>query len=369
MSNGEVRANYVNANDVYSAKKTSYTQEYRQILEKKLDEQAEVIRDGGINPSFQMGGDSYTTEEWEELLANFDATMDDMREQMRAEHERRYKEQLEKIAEAKTEIENAKEISGVDGTGIFATDTYYTEFSTSKYDVVPNDEYSCFEVYSKAGEKMGNFSYSDIRIRTDAATGTQLLISEHGTASYTAMVLDYELISGFQQSMGQEALPEESLEGFALHTHAETGIRYLIKEGDEGRGGNLLISNEAERVAFDKLAQTYLTEYPNLVSNNATAQINATLEILGLLKRTPNGILSINKDGMSYNDNSDFKKNWALMFQGDYYETVFEFVKMHSILGTDLSDYKLWDEFFTENEIQIERIWSDQEIEQGYLNN
>lgn len=68
MSIGEVRANYVNANDVYSAKKTSYTQEYRQILEKKVDEQAEVIRDGGINPSFQMGGDSYTTEEWDEFF-------------------------------------------------------------------------------------------------------------------------------------------------------------------------------------------------------------------------------------------------------------------------------------------------------------
>lgn len=364
-----MKASYINASDVYSTKKTSYTQEYRQILEQKLDEQAKVIRDGGINPSFQMGGDSYTTKEWDELLANFDAAMDDMREQMRAEHESRYKEQLEKIAEAQAEIENASKISGVDDTKIYTVDTEYLSFKTSKYEVISRDESSCFDVYNTAGEKVGSFSYSDIRIRTDAATGTQLLISEHGTASYSAMVLDYELISGFQQSMGVEALPEESLEGFALHTHAETGIRYLIKAGDEGRGGNILISNDTERAAFDKLAQSYLTDYPNLVSNDAAAQNNAVLEILGLLKRTPNGIMSINKDGMSYNDNSDFKKNWALMFQGDYYETVFEFVKMHSILGTDLSDYKLWDEFFTENEIQIERIWSDQEIEQGYLNN
>ena len=30
---------------------------------------------------------------------------------------------------------------------------------------------------------------------------------------------------------------------------------------------------------------------------------------------------------------------------------------------------KQTDEFFEENEVQIERIWSDQELEQGYLNN
>lgn len=369
MSIGGVTTEYMHANDIYSTKKASHAKEYRQILEKKLDAQEKVIRDGGINPSFQMGVESYTEKEWDEMLANFDATMDDMREQMRAEHERSYQEQIEEIATVQAEIDIANEISGVDGTKMCEINTSYTSFKTSKYEVIPKDEFSCFDVYNAAGERVGSFFYSDIHIRTDAATGTQLLISEHGTASYAAMVLDHELIAGFQNAMGVEVLQEEKLDGFALHTHAETGIRYLVREGDEGRGGNILISSDADRAALDKLAQTYLEDYSNLVSNGEVAQINAVLEVLGLMRRTPDGIMSINKDGMSYNDNSDSNKNWALLFQGDYYETVFEFVKMHSILGTDLSEYKLWDEFFTENNITIERIWSDQELAQGYLNN
>lgn len=368
MTIQNIQSGYGNATVEYARKALTTEESYRKILADKLSQQDEVIRNGSTEKAIQLGGTAFTSEEWDEMLENFDATMEDLREQMRAEHARRYEEQLEKIAEAAEEIHNINELSEVEGTGIFAQEADYEDFSTSKYDVIANDEYGCFEVYNWNGENIGSFFYSDIVIKTDAATGTQLLISEHGTAAYDAMILDQELIMGFENAMNVENLSQENLAGFTLNQHMETGIRFLVKAGDEGRGGRLLISSDEEFEAIDELAETYLKDYQNLVSNKEVAQINAVLEVLGLMQRTPNGILSVNKDGMSYNDNSDSEKNWALFFEGEYYDTVFEFVKLHRIMGTDLSEYQLWSEFFEKNELTIERIWSDQELEQGYLN-
>lgn len=206
MTIQNIQSDYGNATVAYSRKAVSTEETYRNILAQKLEQQDEVIRNGSTEEAIPLGGTAFTTDEWDAMLSNFDATMDDLREQMRAEHAKRYEEQLEKAAQIAAELERA-------------------------------------------------------------------------------------MISG-----------------------------------DVG-----------ETSTFDE--------------------------------RTPNGIVSVNRDGVSYNDNADSEKNWALLFEGEYYETVFEFVKMHRVLGTDLSDYKQWDAYFEENEIQIQRIWSDEELEQGFLNN
>ena len=39
----------------------------------------------------------------------------------------------------------------------------------------------------------------------------------------------------------------ETLQGFTLNTHSGTGIQYLVKDGEEGRGGKVLLQNEADR--------------------------------------------------------------------------------------------------------------------------
>ena len=54
----------------------------------------------------------------------------------------------------------------------------------------------------------------------DSQTGKQFLISEHGTMSYDAMVLDGELKDALQNVMGVETLETEELSGFTLKTQA-----------------------------------------------------------------------------------------------------------------------------------------------------
>lgn len=346
MTIQSIQADYGNATVAYTRKAVSARESYLQLFEQKLMEQAEVIRNGSTETAIPLGGTAFTSEEWEKMLSDFDVTMNDLREQMRTEHARAYEEQLQKI--------------------VIKED--YTDFSTSKYDVIADDVEGCFEVYNQNGDQVGVFEYSDMEIKVDAATGTQLLISEHGTAAYDALILDEELLLGFQEAMGVGALAQSTLEGFTLNKHFETGIQYLVKAGDEGRGGRLLISSEEDLAAIDRLAETYMREYPNLVSGKEVAQINAVLEVIGLMERTPNGIVSVNRDGMSYNDNTDPEQNWALLFEDEYYETVFEFIRLNRIVGNDISNYDIWGKFFEENQLDIERIWSDQELTQGYLN-
>ena len=102
---------------------------------------------------------------------------------------------------------------------------------------MPDNEAGCFDIYNKQGERLGAFDYSDIKVRQDSQTGKQFLISEHGTMSYDAMVLDGELKDALQNVMGVETLETEELSGFTLKTHSGTGIQYLVREGEEGRGG------------------------------------------------------------------------------------------------------------------------------------
>lgn len=68
-----------------------------EMFKEYMDDLYERIQGGNINaPSYQIGGTSFTEEEWDKMLENFDEIEEDIVEQMRREHEERRMEQLEK---------------------------------------------------------------------------------------------------------------------------------------------------------------------------------------------------------------------------------------------------------------------------------
>ena len=190
----------------------------------------------------------------------------------------------------------------------------YSEYESENYRIVPDNEAECFDIYNKDGERLGAFSYSDIKIRQDETTGKQFLISEHGTISYDALVLDDELKDALQNVMDKDALDVETLQGFTLNTHSGTGIQYLVKDGEEGRGGKVILQNEADRKRYEELAEMYFDKYPNLIESREEGFIWADLEIRGMAKRTDQGIISIGADGMSYSDNENLLNRYIIIF-------------------------------------------------------
>lgn len=245
----------------------------------------------------------------------------------------------------------------------------YETYESENYRIVPDNEAGCFDIYNKQGEKLGAFAYSDIKVRQDSATGKQFLISEHGTMSYDALVMDGELKEALQNVMGVEALETEALQGFTLKTHSGTGIQYLIRDGEEGRGGKVLLQSQSDIEKYEALAETYFNKYPNLVHDKNAGYIWADLEIKGLAQHTENGIISMGFNGMSYNDNSNYKNNWSVLFSGDTYKAIFDWLQNNKGSIEEMQKFATWQDIFKNINSSYERIWSKEEEKQGYLNN
>lgn len=273
------------------------------------------------------------------------------------------------------DVNNAKKSTVMDsylalsGSSINTLKQMYTEYKSENYRIVPDNEAECFDIYNKDGERLGVFSYSDIKIRQDATTGKQFLISEHGTMSYDALVLDSELKEALQNVMNKESLDVEEMQEFTLKTHSGTGIQYLVKNGEEGRGGKVLLQNEADRKRYEELAEMYFNKYPNLIESREEGFIWADLEIKGMAQRTDQGIISMNTDGMSYSDNENYKNNWNVLFSGSMYEMLYEWFQNNKDGMEEIHKFSSWQKVFDKMGGKYERVWSKEELEQGYLNN
>lgn len=232
----------------------------------------------------------------------------------------------------------------------------YDTYESENYRIVPDNEAGCFDIFNKQGERLGVFDYSDIRIRQDSATGKQFLISEHGTMSYDAVIMDNELKKDLQNVLGVETLETEKLEGFTLKTHSGTGIRYLLRDGEEGRGGKILLQSQADVEKYEALAETYCRKYPNLVRDKNAGYFWASNEIRGLAVQSGQGILSVHYDGMSYNHNSDYRKNWCVKFSGDTYSRIFEWIRNNRESLEEMQEFSLWQEVFRDMNRSYERI-------------
>lgn len=255
------------------------------------------------------------------------------------------------------------------GNGINALKQAYSEYKSENYRIVPDNEAECFDIYNKDGERLGVFAYSDIKIRQDVITEKQFLISEHGTMSYDALILDGELKEDLQNVMNKESLDVEEMQGFTLKTHSGTGIQYLVKKGEEGRGGKVLLQNEADRKRYEELAEMYFNKYPNLIESREEGYIWADLEIKGMAKRTDQGIVSMRADGMSYSDNENYKNNWNVLFSGSMYETLYEWFQNNKDSMEEIHKFSTWQKVFDKIGGKYERVWSKEELEQGYFNN
>lgn len=245
----------------------------------------------------------------------------------------------------------------------------YSEYESENYRIVPDNEAGCFDIYNKQGERLGAFSYADIKIRQDTASGKQFLISEHGTMSYDALVLDEELKDALQEVMGKEELKTEELQGFTMQTHPGTGIQFLVRNGEEGRGGKVLLQDEGDIAKYKELAENYFNKYPSLIHDKSAAYIWADLEIKGLAQRSEHGILEMNFSGMSYNDNTDYKNNWSVLFHGDTYKALYEYLQNNRLSMENMQKFSMWENIFDGIGSNYERIWSKEEEIQGFLNN
>lgn len=74
--------------------------DYQKLLQEKREELVDKIRKGEMEPSFQIGSQSYTMKEWERFINKFDKTENLIREEIREEGKKREEQKTqEQISE------------------------------------------------------------------------------------------------------------------------------------------------------------------------------------------------------------------------------------------------------------------------------
>jgi len=249
----------------------------------------------------------------------------------------------------------------------------FKEHETPNYQFIPEPDIGSGGMrILKNGQSVAVFSVDDLKIRVDEETGTRVLISEipgFGNSWYDAIPVDAELENGLAEAIGVDEIPEVELEGYYIGTHARTGIQYVMKPGDEGRGGKVLLRNEADVAKYNALAEEYYNRYPNLVTSQEFGRIYASFEICGMMERTETGYVRIGYDNISYNDNFDYKKNWSAMLTGDTWEMLWKWLEENRSRMEKIGEFSTWGNIIDELGGSYERVWSDEELKQGYLNN
>ena len=347
--------------------------DYQKILSERKNEIYEKVKNGDTEESFQIGGSSFTEKEWDKLLSEVDDITEEMREAMREEHEKRFAEAVEEKSVNRTEnVDSTDAISKLFDTGNSEIKvSNFKEHETPNYKFVPEPEIGGMRILVN-GQSAGVFSVDDLKIRVDKQTGTRVLISEmggYGGAWYDAIPVDAELENGLAEAIGVEDISEATLEGYYIGTHAGTGIQYVMRPGDEGRGGKVLLRNAADEVKYNALAEEYYNRYPNLVTSQESGRIYASFEICGMQERTATGFVNIRYDSISYHDNFDYKKNWSAKLTGDTWEMLWKWLEENRSRMEKIGEFSTWGNIIDELGGSYERVWSDEELKQGYLNN
>ena len=69
---------------------------YMELIRKQIEEMQEKIDNDEVNESFQIGGQTFTVEEWDEFLKKFDSIQDAMEALMKERHAKLEKQQFNK---------------------------------------------------------------------------------------------------------------------------------------------------------------------------------------------------------------------------------------------------------------------------------
>lgn len=225
------------------------------------------------------------------------------------------------------------------------SDSEFSDVNTSGYSIAQDSKSGYIRIQDKkAGNAVSFHSVEDIVIQKDAATGTKMLINDFGSGFYCAIQVTDELEAALKKALGTEELQETGMRGFQIHTDKKTGIQYMTANGYESRGGSLIMDDEDRKKLMD-LANTYLTDYPGLISNLDEAITYAAFEVTGIAKRTGNGFMMLGPNSLSFHGKNE--NSWSILFD----EADYEEIKKHWD--------EVWEQSWKGNIMEQQDFWTE----------
>lgn len=221
------------------------------------------------------------------------------------------------------------------------TQNYKIEAADKSYtkDIVITDKRSNKTLY---------LNQNEIILQKDAQTNLKFLFDTSDQATIQPnFVVDEELEETLRTCLNKSGntLPETQLQGYTVNTNSQTGIKYLTRNGQEGKGADILLLTESDRKKFEEIAQAYL-KYPNIAENKSVAEIRAAMEITGNSKRCENGVLTLIDGYMSFTSYDGKKENsWSIVLDSKVkYDAAYKQLGSGRLQGIEDQDF--WDKFF-----------------------
>lgn len=225
---------------------------------------------------------------------------------------------------------------------------------TTNYRIEQADE--CYlKDYVITDKKSGQKLYLDeneLMIQKDEASGIKFIFdTSDNVTMQPKLVVDEELEQALNTWTNKAGKPiqEKQLEDYSVNTDKNTGIKYLTRNGQEGKGADILLLTDADRSKFEEIKKEYL-KYPNIAENQEVAEIRAAMEISGNSKRCANGVLTVVDGYMSFTSYDGKKENsWSKILDNKaMYDGAYAKLQNNDLQG--IEDEKFWNKFFDEME-------------------
>lgn len=227
---------------------------------------------------------------------------------------------------------------------------------TDRY-TIGEKEGGYLRIYDKERKEGFNWKLNENQIQTDKETGKKFLINDWGSGFFNMVAVDDELEKGIKEALGVDELETKELAGFTVHRDESTGVHYITADGYESRGG-LIVFDEQANQKLNSLAQVYLDKYPNLVKSFNEAWFYATFEVRGLAKRSPNEIMMISPNSISFKGKNG-ENGWTGIFDPGNWEAIKEqFDNGSDNMGT--KEWKYWENLLKRKNIDCSLIIPDE---------
>lgn len=150
---------------------------------------------------------------------------------------------------------------------------------------------------------------------------------------------------------------ERSLSDYKMTVDNETGLEYIVKNGEALWEGHVLLRDADDRNKYDSIAQDYSDRYPEVIPDVETGYMYAGKEVMGLAERYDDGFLFLQTGTLMYIDLKDpAAYGWRLSLTTDEYLRLEKWMSESKDNSFDHVDFEAWRPVFDELDIECDIV-------------
>lgn len=222
------------------------------------------------------------------------------------------------------------------------------------YHLEPDDEIGGYEIYGADGTDLGFFFCNDPLVIAGADGAEKLYTYYDELSAYEVVDIDDELREDIMGAIGEKMWYVRQKSDFVTETDAATKLSFLTQKNHRSWEGKVVLETDADREAFDALADDYVRRYAPVVTERGVGYIYADLEIKGLAWRGENGFVFVQNNGAQYVDVKEPQSGWSVALTFDEYGRLDDWLRAHRADADDRTDFAFWKRAFAGADVEYD---------------